>query len=127
MRRPLNFTLGAVALALGIVGAFVPLLPTTIFLIIAAFFFGRSSERMERWLLNHPRFGATIVAWRRERAISRGSKLLACSGMTFGFAMLHFVTRPDAYVEAGAALFLLGCAAYVVSRPHPRQGTLADD
>ncbi|RJF90382.1 YbaN family protein [Sphingomonas cavernae] len=127
MRRPLNFTLGSIALLLGIVGAFVPLLPTTIFLIIAAFFFGRSSERMERWLLGHPRFGPTIVAWRRDRAISPASKLMACSGMAFGFVMLHFVTRASAIVEAGAALFLLACAAYVVTRPHPEQGSITDD
>lgn len=127
MRRPLNLALGLASLSLGIVGAFVPLLPTTIFLIIAAFFFGRSSERLEAWLLGHPRFGSTIVAWRRDRAISPGSKLAACSGMTLGFIILHFAARPNVAVEVGAAAFLLACALYVVTRPHPKGGIVAED
>src|SRR6202008_2576137 len=85
--RQFNLALGMISLAIGIIGAFVPLLPTTIFLIIAAFFFGRSSARLEGWLLDHPHLGPGIVAWRRDRAISRGSKLMACSGMATGFVI----------------------------------------
>lgn len=117
--RQLNLALGLLALTLGIIGAFVPLLPTTIFLIIAAFFFGRSSERLEAWLLNHPRLGPSVVGWRRERAIGPRAKLMACAGMTIGFAVLHFAVRPGALAEAAAAAFLIGCAAYVLTRPNP--------
>lgn len=118
--RQVNLALGLAFLALAIIGALLPLLPTTVFLIIAAFFFGRSSERLEAWLLNHPRFGPTIMAWRRDRAIGARAKLMACSGMALGFAILHFVTRPSAAIQLTAALILLGCAAYVLSRPQPK-------
>ena len=50
-------TAGAVSLALGVLGIFLPLLPHTPFVLLAAFCFSRGSERVEAWLLAHPRFG----------------------------------------------------------------------
>lgn len=117
--RHVNFALGLIALTLGIIGAFLPLLPTTVFLIIAAWFFGRSSTRLEAWLLAHPRFGSTIIAWRREGAISAPAKAMACSGMAIGFAIFHFTARTSAAMEIAAAVLLLACALYVLTRPRP--------
>src|SRR6187551_2804897 len=58
--RVVYFCMGCVMVALGAIGAVTPLLPTTIFLIIAAWCFARSSPRLEAWLLNHPTFGKTL-------------------------------------------------------------------
>ena len=57
--------MGWICVALGIIGALLPLMPTTIFLILAAGCFARSSPRLEAWLLDHPRVGPTLRAWRR--------------------------------------------------------------
>ncbi len=73
---------GALALATGIVGIFVPVLPTTPFVLLAAFCLSRSSEPAERWLLNHPRFGPMVRDWRRNRAIPLRAKQLAWVMMT---------------------------------------------
>jgi len=70
-------TLGFLSLAIGAVGAFLPLLPTVPFMLLAAFFFARSSPRMERRLLEHPVVGPHIVAWRSRGAISRRGKRAA--------------------------------------------------
>jgi uncharacterized membrane protein YbaN (DUF454 family) len=86
--RVFYFCLGWVLVALGVLGAVTPLLPTTIFLIGAAGCFARSSPRLEAWLLDHPTFGKTLREWRAEGAISRPAKIMACAGMTFGFRIL---------------------------------------
>jgi len=65
------------SLGLGILGIFVPGLPTTVFILIAAWAASRGSERLHRWLLAHPRFGPSIRDWQAHRAVSRRAKWLA--------------------------------------------------
>jgi uncharacterized membrane protein YbaN (DUF454 family) len=76
-QRLLWLLAGFVSLLLGIVGIFLPLLPTTPFVLLAAFCFSRGSERVEAWLLNHRRFGPMVRAWRRNRAVPLRAKQLA--------------------------------------------------
>ncbi|MBN1479693.1 YbaN family protein [candidate division KSB1 bacterium] len=66
---------GCLALGLGVLGIFLPLLPTTVFLLIAAACFARSSERLYQWLLNHRWFGPIIRNWREHKAISLRGKI----------------------------------------------------
>jgi len=115
--RIVYFCMGWVMVALGVIGAVTPLLPTTIFLIMAAGCFARSSPRLEAWLLDHPRFGKPLRDWRAAGAISRPAKLMACAGMTTGFVVFYVSAHPPAWLAAAVAVLLLGCAAYVVSRP----------
>jgi hypothetical protein len=68
---------GVLSLVIGIVGIFLPLLPTTPFVLLAAFCFSRGSERCERWLLTHPRLGPIVRDWRAERAVPLRAKQLA--------------------------------------------------
>lgn len=68
---------GVLALATGAVGVVLPLLPTTPFVILAAYCFTRGNQRWERWLLRHPRFGPMLRAWRARRVIPLPAKLLA--------------------------------------------------
>lgn len=76
-QRLLWMLAGLVSLVVGFIGIFLPLLPTTPFVLLAAFCFSRGSERLEAWLLGHPRFGPMIVAWRRHRAVPLRAKQLA--------------------------------------------------
>lgn len=66
--------LGLMLVAIGSIGIFVPLLPTTDFLLLALPCFARSSRRLENWLLNHPRFGPGLRARRKEKAVPRRAK-----------------------------------------------------
>jgi uncharacterized protein len=118
-RRLAYLVLGFVLLGLGIVGAFLPVMPTTIFVILAAFCFGRSSPRIETWLLEHPRFGAPLRAWREERAIPTRAKIFAVTGMTFGYGLFFLAAHPGPVAMLGVAAFMLAGAAYVLSRPRP--------
>ena len=111
------FCIGWLMLALGVIGAVVPLMPTTIFLILAAWFFARSSPRLEARLLEHPRFGPTLAAWREGGAITAPAKRAACTGMAVGFTLFWFGAHPGPWLTATAAVFMLASAAYVVSCP----------
>lgn len=75
---------GGLALVTGVVGIFLPLLPTTPFVLLAAFCFARGSPRWEAWLLGHPRFGPMVRDWRARRAIPLRAKQLAWTMMAVG-------------------------------------------
>lgn len=77
MKRPVYRVLGVCSVLLGIVGAVLPLLPTTPFLILAAYFFARSHPEWEAKLLAHPTAGPAIRAWRDHGAIPLVAKRLA--------------------------------------------------
>ena len=108
---------GLILLATGIIGIFVPLMPTTIFLILAAWCFSKSSVRLEAWLLGHATLGPTIVNWQRHGVIPRRGKIMACSGMVLGFALFLFTAHPALWLLLLVATSLGACAWYVLSRP----------
>ncbi|MBK6295222.1 MAG: YbaN family protein [Rhodoferax sp.] len=78
---------GSIALATGVVGIVLPLLPTTPFVLLAAYCFARGSERYEHWLLNHPRFGPMVLDWRANRAVPLRAKQLAWVMMALSSAV----------------------------------------
>lgn len=68
---------GLISLALGLIGVVLPLLPTVPFILLAAFCFARSSEKLHNWLLSHPNFGPAITDWHSHGAVSRRAKRMA--------------------------------------------------
>jgi uncharacterized membrane protein YbaN (DUF454 family) len=92
---------GALALVAGIVGIFLPLLPTTPFVLLAAFCFSRGSARCERWLLEHPRFGPMVRDWRERRAVPLRAKQFATVMMAAGSLWAAFtLASPMAWLPA---------------------------
>lgn len=116
-KRALYLVLGFVMLALGIIGAVLPVMPTTIFIILAAWFFARSSPKLEARLLADPRFGPLIVKWRDRGAIPPMAKLYACLGMLVGYGFFWWGAHPGPLLAIAVTIFMLGSAAYVLSRP----------
>lgn len=111
------FALGWLMVALGFIGVVLPVMPTTIFLILAAACFSRSSPRFERWLLDHRWFGGPIRRWRERGAIPRKAKILAITSMAGGYAVMMFTARPVWWVDLLVAAGLAACAIYVATRP----------
>jgi len=109
---------GALALLTGIVGIFLPLLPTTPFVLLAAFCFSRGSTRCERWLLEHPRFGPMVRDWRAQRAVPLRAKQLATVMMTIGSVWAAY-TVPASWAWVPAAC-CLPIAAWLWSLPTRR-------
>ncbi|WP_263914753.1 YbaN family protein [Achromobacter sp. 79A6] len=120
MMRALWLILGCVMLALGVIGAFLPVMPTTIFLILAVGCFSRSSPRLERWLLDSPTYGPSLRAWREQGAVSRKGKLYASLGMAVGYGLFWWGAHPSFWLALGVGVFFLASAAYVLSRPSPK-------
>ena len=73
--------LGLISLGLGIVGAFLPLLPTTPFVLLSAYLFAKSSDRLHNWLMTHKIFGQLIRDFHEEKAIALHAKIISISMM----------------------------------------------
>ena len=116
LRRLAFVGLGLVALGTGVVGAFVPVLPTVPFLLLAAWLFGASDPRLEAWLVRHPRLGPGVVRWRERGVIPRGAKLAAAFGMAVSAGLVGLTVDPLPLRIAGWALLALAFG-YVMSRP----------
>ena len=117
MRRIGFLMVGYCMVGLGFLGVFLPVLPTTPFLIVAAACFARSSPRLEAWLLGHPRFGPLLRDWRARGAIPRRAKLMSFAGMSLGFLLFLLASRPGPLLVALVAGVMLVGAVYVYSRP----------
>jgi len=91
-------------LLLGVVGAFLPVLPTTPFILLAAWAAARSSPRLLAWLENHTAFGPMIVDWRRGGVVRRRAKWLATLMMSL--AALYLLLAPH---PRWAAALAIGC------------------
>ncbi len=107
--------LGYASLVLAVLGAFLPLLPTVPFVILAAYLFAKGNPELEKRLIAHPIFGPHIIAWREKRAISRKGKYAAL--ITFALsAILGFVFLQPPMAFIPAAVALIG-GTWIATRP----------
>lgn len=115
--------LAYVSLGLGLLGVFVPGLPTTVFVLIAAWAAARGSDRLRRWLLDHPRFGPPIRDWEEHGAVSRRGKRLATLAMAVCAAILLLVMPLHAAHRWWMTALPIACMACVAlwlwRRPEP--------
>ncbi|RMG17578.1 MAG: DUF454 domain-containing protein [Planctomycetota bacterium] len=117
--RLLTLGLGLLSLGLGIVGAFVPLLPTTPLLLLAAACFARSSPRLDAWLRSHPRLGPPLRAWTEHGTVSWRAKGLLVA--LLGVSLLYALGCPASVLpplgQVSFVLLAVGVSAFVLSRP----------
>ena len=105
MKKALFITLGTISLLIGIIGIIVPGLPTTTFLLITAALYVRSSEKLYTWLLNHRILGRYIKEYRKNKAISKKTKIYSISIMWVMILLSAFVFIDINYVR----IILLAC------------------
>jgi uncharacterized protein len=114
-RRLMYFGLGWLFFALGVLGVALPLLPTTPFMLLAAWGFSRSSPRFEHWLLEHRWFGPGIKRWRAHRVVPKRVKWVSYSTMLVTFALSLASGRLSWWALVGQAA-LMGYGAWFVAR-----------
>lgn len=114
--RHLWLSLGLASVACGLAGLALPLVPTTPFLLLAAYAFARSSPRLHDWLVTHPRFGAVIDDWRRHGSIGRRVKWIAILTM-IAMLVVSWALGFEPWVIAVQALVLCGVGAFILTRP----------
>ncbi|MBT8427341.1 MAG: YbaN family protein [Erythrobacter sp.] len=106
--RTIYRVLGYIAVALGAIGAFLPIMPTVPFLLLAVYFFARSSPELEQKILDHPHWGPQVLDWRERRAISRRSKTMAIGAMATGAVVTYFTLGHPWYWVSLAILAIAG-------------------
>jgi uncharacterized membrane protein YbaN (DUF454 family) len=118
LRKAVLVSAGMISLALGAIGIFVPLMPTTVFLLIAAACFVRSSEGLYRWLMTHRLFGSYIRNYREHRAMPARTKafVLLLLWATIGYSAVYAVDSLPvrlllAAVAIGVTIHLLSLKA----------------
>lgn len=112
---PFYAALGLVSTGMGILGVFVPGLPTTVFLIIALWAFSKSSTRLQLWLWTHPKFGPGLRAWHIHRVIPLKGKVSAVVVMCLSLVILVF-TASSWKLPTFVALIMAPIALWICTR-----------
>lgn len=107
------FISGCISVALGVIGIFLPLLPTTPFVLLAAWCFLRSSEKAHTWIYAHPVFGKALTEWDKNRAIAPATKAVAVSTILLSIIVIwlkvenEWIRNSVSAVMACVSIFIL--------------------
>ena len=104
---------------LGFIGALLPGMPTTVFLILAAWAASKGWPQVDAWLMNHPKYGTTLRAWRENGTVPRKAKWIASIMMLLSSIMMLFTNAPLA-VKVFTDLIMLSVAIWLWMRPEPQ-------
>lgn len=113
--------LGWFFVAMGIIGIFVPIWPTTIFFILAAWCFAKSSEKFYNWLINHPRFGKFIRNYREHRGMPLKAKIIAVTMVVVAIGLSVIFFTQTIWVRILLVGIALGVSGYILSLNTIRQ------
>ena len=120
MKRSVYKPLGLLFLALGVIGIFLPILPSTPFVLLAAWFFAQSSEKWHRRLLNSELFGPMIRNWEANRCISLRTKIVGITAMGIaGSASIVFAINDPIVKIATASLMTVGAITLLLLKTCP--------
>ncbi|MFO7602891.1 MAG: YbaN family protein [Gammaproteobacteria bacterium] len=115
--RVMYCALGWLFFGTGLVGAFLPVLPTTPFMILALWMFSKSSARFHAWLYHHRLFGPALQKWQQYRVIPARAKLASVSMMSISFIYMLIYSPVSWWLQGLIGLLMLYGAGYVLSKP----------
>ena len=106
-------------LVLAVIGVVLPGLPTVPFLLLTAWFVARGSERLHRWLYEHPKLGKLLIDWEQQGAVSRASKVTAVILLMVSWVLMY-MRIDNSWLMAGLVVLFLGIIVFLLTRPEPR-------
>ena len=112
------FAFGLLNVLAGVAGLFLPVMPSTVFFLIALWAFSKSSTRFHAWLYTHPRLGRPLRDWHAHRMIPLRAKVAAVATMGASLLFVTMYVAEDWVLPAGLGAILAVIAAYIVTRPH---------
>lgn len=115
MKRVFLQTLGCISLMLGVLGAFLPLLPSTCFILLATWLFSKSSPRFHHWLVEQSPFSESIQNWQKYRVITRKTKWIASASIFTSFALTVWLF-PNPWLVTSLGISMAGLLAYLLTR-----------
>ncbi len=110
------FVLAWVNFGFGIVGAFLPIIPTTPFLILSAYLFSKSSPKFHAWILNLPIAGDGIRDWQKNKVIRTRAKVLCISMISLSLILIHLNLSIPGVIKYTVSAILVSVAGFVVTR-----------
>ncbi len=116
MIRPVLFASGMILLGIGIIGIFVPLLPTTPFVLLAAWCFFRSSPKFHHWLVTHPMLGPIQDAWVKRGAIPRSARFTALAMNLVSLGVIWWVVD-SLLVRISVTVVIVAVLIFILTRP----------
>ena len=122
MKKILYNSIGGISLSLGIVGAFLPLLPSTCFILLAAWAFAKSSPAFHAWLMYKSPFAQSIQDWQQHRLIPIRVKWIATISIVASYS-ITLVLIENVYVLAALGAGLLALLGYLLSKPASIEST----
>ncbi len=120
-KKVIFLILGLVTTILAIVGIFLPLLPTTPFLLLSAYFFSNSSQKLHNWLLEHRVFGPIIKDWNRYGVIRLRAKIISTILIIALFSYTLLFVKVNLYIKILITLIGLSVLIFINSRPSEPQ------
>jgi len=110
--------LAGLSFSIGVLGVFLPLLPTTVFMLIAVYCASKGSPRFEAWIRSREYVGPLLTTWEQERAIPRRAKLAAVSMLALSVLIVIWSLGPGLLRWAVVALLVM-IALWLATRPEP--------
>lgn len=115
--RPLLFILGWLFFGLGFIGVFVPVLPTTPFMLLALWCFSRSSNRFHKWLYTHKYFGPPLQLWEEHRVVPLKAKYIAISFMIGSLVYVFVFSSTPVWAKVLMSASMAFGAGFILTKP----------
>lgn len=116
--RTMWVAVAAISFSIGVLGIFVPLLPTTVFMLIAVYCASKGSQRFEAWIRSRHYVGPLLITWEQERAIPLRAKLAAVSMIALS-ALITGWSLGQGWLRWAIIALLVAVAVWLATRPEP--------
>ena len=117
IKRMLYLILGSVFFVTGLIGVFLPVLPTTPFMLLALWAFSNSSQHLHDYIWHHKKYGPMVRAWKKFGAIPFKAKVSSVTVMGTSAVIIVFFTSTPTYGVVAALSLMLAGAIFILSRP----------